>query len=158
MSGAPDKAGLLEAFRASLAARAAALEAEIGAAVDGARVDGSHRPANRGERAAVTGAGYLALGIGQRLAELRDALDALDALAPGPRDRVAPGALVRVSGEDGERWLFVAPGGQGDALGEVTVVSPDAPIARALRGLRPGDEAIAVLGGREQALQVEGVA
>ena len=65
--GPLDKAALVAAWRAELEDRAAALRSSQAAAGAGTRVDGTHRPANRGERAAVTAQGYLAHGLGQRL-------------------------------------------------------------------------------------------
>jgi len=111
------------------------------AARAGTRVDGSHRPANRGERAAVTTQGYLTHGLGARLAELRAHLDLLDKVDPGPRTRFVMGAIVTLEG--GARYALL-PGGQGmtvhvDSVPTV-ILSPDAPLARALAGLEAGDE------------------
>ena len=131
------KAELLAAFRARLQADLDDLRRSRGDATSGTRVD-HDRPTNRGERAAVTSQGYLALGIGQRIAQLEDALVLLDRIDPAPRDKVVVGALVEV--DDGRRYLLL-PGGQGALLQGVTVLSPEAPLARALAGLQAGDEA-----------------
>jgi transcription elongation GreA/GreB family factor len=135
-----DKARLLAAFRAHLESGRADLVRSRDDARGGTRVDGTHRPENRGERAAVTAQGYLTAGIAQRLAEIDEALLALDRLDPGPRDRVSPGALVQLVGDHGERWLLVVPGGLGATVGGVTVLSPEAPLALALAGREEGDE------------------
>lgn len=153
-----DKTALIRQFRELLAERLAVAEAGVSGARDGARVDGSHRPANRGERAAVTSQGYLAHGLSQRIGELRLALRQVDEIDPQPRERVSPGALVRVEEDDGEpKHYLVLPGGQGDALGQVRVVSPQSPVARALIGCEPGDEASLVRAGNTVSLLVDEV-
>jgi transcription elongation GreA/GreB family factor len=136
-----DKAARIEAWRAELAERRAALARSQTDAVQGTRVDGAHRPANRGERAAVTSQGYLSAGIGQRIAELDAALSLLDRIDRGPRQRVATGALVRIDQAGVERQLLVLPGGAGDPHHDVVVLSPEAPLVRALWGAEEGDEA-----------------
>ena len=85
------KSELFDAWRAHLDALRDDLLGEQGAARAGARVDGSHRPANRGERAAVTSQGYLAHGLAQRLATLDAAVDLLDRMAPTRRSAVVTG-------------------------------------------------------------------
>lgn len=134
------KADLIAAFRALLEARLDALSAEGRAARAGTRVDGSHRPANRGERAAVTAQGYLAHGLAERAAALQLDLDRLAEVDPGPRERVGPGALVTLEDDAGalDRYLLL-PGGQGDRVHGVLVLSPTAPAARALAGKEAGD-------------------
>ena len=135
------KAELFAAVRARLEEQRAELVRSQGDAVSGARVDGAHRPANRGERAAVTSQGYLSAGIGQRLAELDAALSLLDRVDPSPREKVATGALVEVDHGGRERRLVLLPGGLGMDVDGVTVLSPDAPLAQALWGLEEGEEA-----------------
>ncbi len=153
-----DKADVRARFRASLEARIASMQAEVDNARSGTRVDGEHRPANRGERAAVTGQGYLAQGIGQRLDDLREDLRHLDLVAPVVRDRVSPGAVFRVVDEhDHCRTYFLLPGGQGDEFDDVVIVSAQAPVAQALLGLGEGDEATAVVRGVEVELELGGV-
>lgn len=139
-----DKRALFAAFRARLDGLLSDLEKQQDAARSGTRVDGDHRPVNRGERAAVTSQGYLTLALGQRIAELRGHRDRLDRIDPGPRERVVPGALFLAADEDGaETWYLVLPGGQGARLAhegtEVLVVSPESPVARSLSGLGAGD-------------------
>ena len=140
-----DKEHWLHRFRERLTARHQELTRSRDDARQGTRVDGSHRPENRGERAAVTAQGYLTAGLAQRLADLDTARLALDRLDPGRRTRVAPGALVHLEDSNGnERWLLVVPGALGDPLthGEHTVIplSPEAPLARALMGMETGEE------------------
>lgn len=142
-----DKQRFIQAFRARLEADLEGLGRESAAARGSTRVDGTHRPANRGERAAVTAHGYLAAGLEQRRAELRAHLDHLAVIDPGPRDRVTPGALVQVEDAEGAEHLYLLlPGGQGARLTgdgvQITVLSPESPLARALFGLSVDDEAV----------------
>ena len=57
-----DKRPFFELWRAELQRRRALHAARQAEARAGTRVDGDHRPENRGERAAVTTQGYLAIG------------------------------------------------------------------------------------------------
>jgi hypothetical protein len=144
MPAATPKSAWFDAFRAHIHARLDDLARTQSDARAGTRVDGDHRPANRGERGAVTSQGYLALGLGQRAQALRDTLDLLDRIPPTPRDRVTTGALVTVVDEDDiEATILVLPGGEGAELAvgarRVRVVSPDAPAVTPLLGLGPGD-------------------
>ena len=135
-----DKAALIEAFAARLRSRLDALLAGSAAAQAGARVDGTHRPATRGERGAVSEQAALARGLRRRAAALQAALRQLEDVPRGPRDRAGPGAVVLLEDEQGEAsWWAILPGGQGDAVGAATVVSPESPIARALRDAEVGD-------------------
>ncbi len=154
-----DKSTLIERFRAVLRERLATVDASIADAKAGMRVDGGFRPENRGERGAVTAQGYLAAGLARRSREIKEALELLDQVDPGPREQTSPGAwLLLVDDDDRERAYLLLPGGQGDHLdgpeGGVTVISPRAPIARALRGLREGDEARVRLDGRERTVEI----
>lgn len=138
-----DKSALFDAVRAALTARLADLRRQQAEATSGTRVD-HERPANRGERGAVTGQGYLALGLGQRAADLAETLTLLDRIPATPRDRVATGAVVTVADDDGApTTLLVLPGGEALSVEvdgtPVVVVSPDAPLVRGLLGLGEGD-------------------
>ncbi len=147
-----DKSGLVAGFRALLSARLDGLVSEAAAARSGTRVDGSHRPANRGERAAVTTQGYLAHALGRRIEALRTELEQLDEVPPGPRVVVGPGALVRFEEEGVPRTVLVLPGGAGDRVEGVVVISPRSPLARALRGAATGD--VVELEEEERALEI----
>ena len=135
-----DKSALLAAFRDHLTNQRDALERTRQSARAGTRVDGSHRPANRGERAAVSSQGYLALGLSQRIRAISDALSILERIPAEPRDEVTSGALVVLG--DGRR-ILILPGGQGVKLrvegAEVTVLSPQSPLVKALEDAEPGD-------------------
>lgn len=141
-----DKPALFETFRAHLEGLLDELERSAGTARSGTRID-ADRPTNRGERAAVTSQGYLALGIGQRMQALTESLRWLKQVDPGPRDTVVSGALATVESDDGQQARYlVLPGGQGTRLespdGPVVVLSPDSPLAASLRGLGEGDIAV----------------
>lgn len=154
-----DKEALASDFRRMLTERAEALRATQQAAKTGMRVDEGHRPANRGERAAVTSQGYLAAGMAERLASVEHHLILLGTLDFGPRSRVGAGALARLEQDDGtERSYFLLPGAQGDALADgVTALSPKSPLARAMIGLEEGDSFHVMLQGRDLELTLLGV-
>jgi len=140
------KPELVDAWESSLRKSLEELEAAQVQARAGTRVDGDHRPENRGERAAVTSQGYLAQGLARRIEELQASLVQVAQLDRGARARVSPGALIQVEDEGGDRsWFAILPGGQGDRLEReghsVTVISARAPLARALGGLQPGEAA-----------------
>ena len=158
-----DKSALMDAFRQHLLHRLAELDAEQRAARAGTRVDGSHRPANRGERAAVTSQSYLALGLGQRAEALRDHLALLARIGPEPRDEVTSGALVTLEDEHGDcMHVLLLPGGEGTVLhtpeGPVTILSPRAPLVRDLIGEPVGGDAVVLRGGQEVCVEVIAIA
>lgn len=90
---------------------------------------------------------YLAAGVGERVAALREAL-AKYATWTLPTERmgtVRPGALVTLIDDEGlEMTVFVAPFGDGDTVNveavAVRVVTLKAPLGAALLGKGPGDE------------------
>lgn len=141
---APDKQHVLDAFRAFQQAALNDLERSQDAAREGTRVDGSHRPVNRGERGAVTSQGYLAAGLAARINELVGHLHALGQVDAAPHDRVGPGALAALAeGDATPTWVALLPGGLGARLEvdgvEIMVLSPASPLAAALAGARAGD-------------------
>ncbi len=154
-----DKPALIQHFVGLLEARLAQLEASLDDARAGMRVDGCFRPENRGERAAVTSQGYLAAGLNRRVTGIREALELLAMVDPGPRELVSPGALLLLADDQGaERRYLLLPGGQGDRVpdpeGEVTVISPSAPLALALRGLGEGEEGTVLREGTTARLEI----
>ncbi|MCB9792230.1 MAG: GreA/GreB family elongation factor [Alphaproteobacteria bacterium] len=153
------KPALIAAWRAELEARLAVAARGQSEARAGARVDGDHRPANRGERAAVSAQGYLAQGLQRRIAELSEDLRLLDEVGAEPRAQVVVGALVLLEDEEGEaRRLLILPGGDAttldSALGPVQVLSGQAPLVRALYGLQAGDVGLVRLGGETREVEV----
>lgn len=137
-----DKAALLCALQAELEGRLLALSAGGAAAVAGARVDGSHRPENRGERGAVSAQGWLAEGLDRRRAALQGDLALLAEVSLEPKATVGPGALVQIEDESGATEVFfVLPGAAGERLGGLRLLSPASPLVLALRGRAIGEHA-----------------
>ncbi len=85
---------------------------------------------------------YLARGLAKRVSELKVALAALQILELRPFDEDTPlgvSALVTLEDEDGERRLvFLAPSGGGLRVGNIRVVTPQAPLGRAMVGEKMG--------------------
>jgi len=140
-------------WRAILTERLSALESSKDAARSGTRVDGEHRPSNRGERAAVTSQGYLAHGLGERAVALQSHIDNLDEMGDDPRQEVIIGALVRMSIDDAPTThIIILPGGDATELEvegtQLTVLSTSSPMARQLRDSLTGDALEIELGGR----------
>ena len=88
------KEAIVAAWRSLLSDRLLTHESSKDAARSGTRVDGEHRPSNRGERAAVTTQGYLAHAFGERSLALQSSLEQLDAMGLDPRDEVVIGAVL----------------------------------------------------------------
>lgn len=154
-----NKAALTLAFSRLLEERLVSLRGAREAARSGMRVDGDHRPSNRGERGAVTSQGYLAAGIKERIDALEGAVAVLKQVDLEQRDKIAAGALVETEDDTGlERTYLVLPGAQGDTLGSgkeaVTAVSPSSPIGSSLMGLIEGDCATLIIGGRNRELEI----
>lgn len=97
---------------------------------------------------------YLARGQALRIAEQTTELSALRSLQPkafAPDAPVDLGALVTLEDSDGrETTYFLLPHGGGHSLdeGRVQVVTPTAPLARAVLGRQEGDETTLKLGGK----------
>lgn len=142
----PNKTLLVSRFQAELQRRLDEAHRASAGARDGTRVDGSHRPANRGERAAVTSQGYLSLGLSQRAETLQQDLKGLKNLDLSPATTVRPGAWFVIETEEGlrERYLIL-PGGEGIELDPgpppTLALSPQSPLARALQDAEVGDGA-----------------
>ena len=158
----PAKRAVYEALCASLQA---AHETMVAAAKDAAA--GATHEENRAEGIKdmrSTEQSYVARGQAMRAEELADELARLEATAPktfAPDAPISAGALVRVELEPAgdrseveERLLFVCPQGGGTVLdvdgARVTVVTPSAPIGRALLGKREGDDFDLVVHGRKR--------
>jgi hypothetical protein len=137
------------------------LDAAMGgqvAATAGTRVDGDHRPENRGERAAVTTQGYLAHGLAQRVQSLEAALHQLDEMGAGPRDQIVMGAIVALEGDAGGLCCGFFPGGDGTELtiGEETlrVLSFRAPLGRALKMCQADDVVEVHIAGQDESYEI----
>ena len=133
-----DKSPIIAAWRHELESRLHTLRASQDAARSGTRVDGEHRPSNRGERAAVTSQGYLAHAFGARSVTLQTSLEQLDDMGEGPRDEVVIGAVITISVDDTPpQTIALLPGGDATTLSvesrEIKVLSASSPLARQLR-------------------------
>ncbi len=105
---------------------------------------------------------YLARGQARRASELRGAVADVGAMALrdfGDGAPAAIGAIVVASEDDEERAYFLAPHGGGTRLagGSVQVVTPEAPLGRALLGKHAGDECEIRLAGKTRTLVIERV-
>ncbi len=154
-----NKAELVKQWRVRLQEKLEGLQRGRDSARAGTRVDGGHRPENRGERASVTSQGYLAHGLAQRIAQLQQALALLDEMGTGPRARISVGALVHMQEEGGEAsWLALFPGGDASLLEQggrsLRVRSATSPWSRQLAGLEAGDSAEVSQGDSEIEVEV----
>lgn len=93
-------------------------------------------------------ASYLAAGQARRLAEINQALSALQQLPIGdfdPRRGIQLGALILLAdATDQQRWLLLAADAAGlkvmDGEREIMLITPHSPIGQRLLGQAPGDE------------------
>lgn len=155
-----DKGPLIAAWRDELQSRLATLQASQESARSGTRVDGEHRPSNRGERAAVTSQGYLAHAFGARSLDLQTHLDQLDDMGAAPRDEVVIGAVIRIRiDEQPSQTIALLPGGDATTLTidgrPIKILSANSPLARQLRDAEDGDVLEVDLGGTVRDLTVE---
>lgn len=164
MAGGIDKSALHAELVAQLTAELAGAQRAHAAAVEGA----THTEARAENPKDTRGLeqSYLARGQAQRVAELEAGLAAVIALGVrrfAATEPIAAGALVTVEA-DGEhdretRRLWIAPHGGGTALAHgVQVVTPSAPLGRALLGKRIDDEIELRLPGGQRTLIVVDVA
>jgi transcription elongation GreA/GreB family factor len=138
------KPAVIAAWRDVLSGRLMNLESNRTAAQSGTRVDGEHRPSNRGERAAVTSQGYLALGLAERAVATQGHLESLENMGDDPRTEVTVGALLILSFDAGPHQRFVVlPGGDATELEihghTVTVLSTQSPLAYQLQDAGEGE-------------------
>ncbi|HEV7733243.1 MAG TPA: hypothetical protein VGR62_13820 [Candidatus Binatia bacterium] len=151
----PDKARVLAALRARVAAQLEALTASQRTAQAGATHAEAKQEHPKDTRA-IEGQ-YLARGLAARVESLRDAVAMLHALAPTPLDEddaiVVP-ALVGVATDDGDEAVYLlvpAGGGETVVVDDVPVlaVTPASPVGRALVDRRVDDEVpVELPGGR----------
>jgi transcription elongation GreA/GreB family factor len=128
------------------------LEAEIARATESAtrtREGATHeeaKPENDKDTRALE-ASYLARGQAQRVVDLQIALKHVKFMELrdfGADDAVDVSALVQLEADEETRWYFIAPAGGGNKLQlaatAVDVLTPQAPLGRALIGRYVGDE------------------
>lgn len=144
---------LLEAKQQALAALKSAIKQDLAnaqashkAMQEGATHEES-KPENDKDTRALE-ASYVARGQAKRVMEFEEELAKLNALKLRPFDARAPaalGAVVELSDDDDEVLVyFLAPAGGGRRLmvaeRALTVVTPEAPVGRALVGRRQDDD------------------
>ena len=107
---------------------------------------------------------YLARGQGQRVVDLQVALKQvrfMDVRDFGPDDAIALSALVKLESESESRWIFLCPAAGGRRLqlaaATVDVLTPEAPLGRALIGRNTGDEVSLRTGGKARAYEISEV-
>jgi hypothetical protein len=155
-----DKQTAIAEWRAVLENRLQNLESSKDAARSGTRVDGEHRPSNRGERAAVTSSGYLAQGLAQREAAIQTHLDHLESMGCAARTEAVIGAILTLS-IDGSKPQRIAlfPGGDATVLQcGIQVLSSQSPMAVQLRDAEAGDAVEVDLGARIVDVEIESIA
>ncbi len=95
------------------------------------------------------------------MAELETALLAVAGLATqAPPTSVRTGALVTTEDDDGHAaryWVCPAGGGL-ELAGAIKVITPSAPLGRALLGHKAGDELELVVGGKRRTLTIVAIA
>jgi len=155
--------------REILAAALAQMKAQHAAALTSAeatRAGAVHeeaKPENDKDTRALE-ASYLARGQAMRVEELGESIERLRFLALrdyGPDDAIGLGALVTLEDESGERRVFLVPVGGGLSVetpeGAVQLLSPAAPLGRALVDAHEGDEIEVRAGGRMRLVEIRSV-
>jgi len=142
----------------------AALRAELATAERAARETAANHPEARPENDKDTRKvelSYLAAGQASRARELEEGLHRVGALAVVEVRAGAPaalGALVTIEVDGKIQRLFLCPAGGGMTLcrggEEVRVVTPEAPLGRALLGRIVGEAVEATIGGKRRELEV----
>jgi len=105
------------------------------------------KPENKYDTRALE-ASYLASAQSSRVEELRRAisrLSQLELVSFASGDAIRVGALVQLEATDtGKRWVFILPYGGGERIRfentEILVLTPEAPLGKALLGKRESDE------------------
>ncbi len=151
MTGLPDKSAVHEAVLAAIKTRLRQTQDNLrrthaAATHEESRADNKYD--TRGLEMS-----YLATGMTDRVAELRQVLSAYHFWTLPPRaDVVRPGGLVRLIDDDGQALCcYVAPYGSADTVHvdgvQVRVITLKAPLGRALVGKREGDDVIVKVDG-----------
>jgi transcription elongation GreA/GreB family factor len=140
-----DKAALLAALRAQIAADLDALVASQKQAHEGATHEEARPESDKDTRA--TEASYVARGLAERVRSLELAVHRLASFELrdfGPDAAIATGALIHVEDQDGEHHYFVAPAGGGLTITHdgvtVGIITPRSPLGQALLGARTDDD------------------
>lgn len=154
-----DKARVMEAVQASLAAQIEAMRASAEASRRAATHEEARAENDKDTRGLEQS--YLARGQAMRVEELEEAATRLRFLslrAFGADDAIDLGALVTLAVDDEEALYFVVPAAGGTKVAldgrEVLLVTPAAPLGRALLERRAGDDFALRLGGREREYEI----
>lgn len=153
----PNKEALRDELLSILGQELVVLEANHQATIEGATHEQA-KPENDKDTRALEQS-YLARGQAQRIESLKADLAEIK-LMPirtfGADQAIALSALVEIEEEDHERTLWLAPQGGGTQLhgGKIQVVTPGAPLGRALLGKREGDDLELRLAGKLKALSI----
>jgi hypothetical protein len=128
------------------------LDADIARATDVAnrsRHDATHeeaRPENDKDTRALE-ASYLARGQAQRVIDLENTQRQIRFMTVrdfASGDPIDLSALIELESEEGRRWYLLAPGGGGRSVAHegihIDVITPEAPVGRALIGRVCGDD------------------
>ncbi|HKU40147.1 MAG TPA: hypothetical protein VJR89_18435 [Polyangiales bacterium] len=104
---------------------------------------------------------YLARGQAQRVVDLELECKTVTFMTLrdfGPDDAIDLGALVALESEDAMRWYFLAAAGGGRSLQQqgvtIDVLTPQAPLGKALIGRARGDDLELRVGGRLRELAI----
>ena len=154
---AMDKPALIRALCVQLEAEIARAEESAARTREGATHEEA-RPENDKDTRALE-ASYLARGQAQRVVDLQVALKQVKFMEVRQftqDDAVDLSALVLLEAEDDSRWYLIAPAGGGHKLqleaagANVDVLTPQAPLGRALIGRYVGDEVTLAAAGRKR--------
>lgn len=98
---------------------------------------------------------YLARGQALRIETLRSGIAAVESMSLTDTEVGRVGSLIQAEEDEEAVTFFVAPEGGGTKLtGNVQVVTPAAPLGRALLGKRAGDEVELTLAGKMRSLSI----
>ena len=157
-----DKRALISQIRAQLEAQAAAMRASVAATHEAATHEEA-RPENDKDTRGLE-ASYLARGQAMRVEELEEAVNRLrflDLRDFGPDEPIGLGALITVLVDETSAVYFLVPvaGGTKVVVDGVPVqlVTPAAPLGRALVDKVVGDDFLLRVAGREREYEVEDV-
>lgn len=152
--------------QAIIQAVAAMLQEEIARATETANktrqgaVHEEARPENDKDTRALE-ASYLARGQAQRVVELERSakrITFMETRTFGPDDPIDVSALMLLEDEEGSRWYFLAPTGGGRTIVldgvSIDVITPEAPLGRALVGRQRGDDLELRLGNKLRSLSI----
>lgn len=154
-----NKSSIIQALLASL-------QQEVERATQAAersRHDATHeeaRPENDKDTRALE-TSYLARGQAQRVVDLEDAcrrVAFMEVRDFAPDDPIDLSALVLLESEEEERWYLLAAAGGGRTIDlegtKIDILTPQAPLGRALVGRQRGDDLELTLGPRRRELSI----